>query len=271
MSAGDSSARGEPEASEPRISACVIARDDARTLGRCLESLAFCDERIVLIDARGCDASADLAKAAGARVVRAAYDGNVAQKNRCLALARGTWVIALDADEALSPELARWLERRLADPGDLAGIEIDRLTWHLGRWIRHGDFHPDWQLRAFRRDAGRWEGLDPHGRVRVAGRVERARGSCHHFSYADLADQITRVREFGAIQARALHARGRRFRLRDLLMRPPARFLRAYLLRGGFLDGLPGLVIAGVTAFHVFAKYAALWELERVRAAERSG
>jgi glycosyltransferase involved in cell wall biosynthesis len=250
----------------PRISACVIARDDARTLMRCLESLAWCDERVVLLDARSCDASADIAKAAGARVERAEYTGNVAHKNRCLSLAQGDWIVSLDADEALSPELADWLRAQLRSSdafAGIAGIEIDRLTWHLGRWIRHGDFSPDWQLRVFRREQARWEGIDPHGRARVAGRVLRAHGSCHHFSYADLSDQLARVRDFSAAQARALHASGHRFRLRDLVLRPPARFLRAYLLKRGCLDGLAGFVIAVVTAFYVFAKYAALWELEQ--------
>ncbi len=248
----------------PTLSACVLARDDARTLGACLASLSFCDECIVLLDARSRDASAAIAAAAGARVERHPYADNVEQKNRCLEFAKGDWIVSLDADEALSPELARELQQRIAGAGEaLAGIEIDRLTWHLGRWIRHGDFHPDWQLRVFRRAAGRWQGIDPHGRVCVAGPVERAQGACYHYSYADLADQIARVRRFSSAQARALHARGQRFRLRDLLLRPPARFLRAYLWRRGCLDGLPGLVIAAVTAFHVFAKYAGLWELER--------
>jgi glycosyltransferase involved in cell wall biosynthesis len=246
----------------------VIARDDARTLARCLASLAWCDERVVLLDARSQDASADIAKAAGARVERAEYQGNVAQKNRCLALASGDWIVALDADEALSPELAAWLREQLRGAealAEVAGIEIDRRTWHLGRWIRHGDFSPDWQLRVFRGGLARWEGVEPHGRVRVAGRVLRARGHCHHFSYADLSDQLARVRDFSAAQARALHASGRRFRLRDLVLRPPARFLRAYLLKRGFLDGVPGFAIAVITGFHVFAKYACLWELERGR------
>ncbi len=272
MTASGLASRSELPPARPRISACVIARDDARTLGACLASLSFCDERIALLDARSQDASGDIAKAAGARVERAIYLGNVEQKNRCLELAQGDWVVALDADESLSPELAAWLQQRLARAEDLAeleGIEIDRLTWHLGRWIRHGDFHPDWQLRVFRRNAGRWQGIDPHGRVRVAGRVERAPGHCHHHSYADLSDQLARVREWSAAQARALHARGQRFRLRDLLLRPPARFLRAYLLKRGCLDGMPGLVIAAVTAFHVFVKYACLWELEQRAQGER--
>jgi hypothetical protein len=143
------------------------------------------------------------------------------------------------------------------------------VTRHLGRWIRHGDFHPDWQLRAFRRSRGRWAGHNPHGRVRVAGRVERLAGDLEHESYVDLADQIARVQAYSRVEAQELWRRGRRARWSDLCLRPPARFARAWLLKGGFRDGTPGLVIAAVTAFHVFLKYAKLWELER--AARRGG
>ena len=139
----------------------------------------------------------------------------------------------------------------------------DRVTFHLGRWIRHGDFHPDWTLRVFRRCDARLIGRNPHGRVEVNGPVQRLRGELEHYSYRDLADQVERIQRFSAEAAHALHQSGRRTRWHDLVLRPPARFLRAYLLKRGFLDGVPGLVIAVATAFHVFLKYAKLWELER--------
>lgn len=248
------------------VSACVIVRDDETTLRRCLESLCFCDECIVVVDERSRDASEAIARSLGARVERHAYAGNVAQKNHALSLAKHDWVVALDADEALSAELAAGLRAFLAapEPG-VEGLELDRVTRHLGRWIRHGDFHPDWQLRVFRRARGRWSGEDPHGRVRVEGRVRRLSGALEHHSYADLADQIARVQEFSAIEARRMLESGRPFRLADLVLRPPARFLRAYLLRSGWRDGVPGLIIAAVTAFHVFLKYAKRWELEQGR------
>ena len=148
------------------------------------------------------------------------------------------------------------------------GYEINRVTYHLGRWIRHGDFYPDWQLRLFRRGAGQWSGVNPHGRIRLRGLVRRLPGECEHRSYRDLADQIDRIQDFSRIQARASHAEGLPVRIRDMILRPPARFLRAYLLKQGFRDGVPGLVIATATAFHVFLKYAKLWELERVHPRE---
>jgi glycosyltransferase involved in cell wall biosynthesis len=244
----------------------VIARDAEGTIDRCLASLAWCDECVVVLDPRSRDATEARARAAGARVVAHAYAGNVEQKRYAIAQAKSEWVVALDADEALAPELAlrlaAWL--RAPEPG-CDGVLLNRVAFHLGRWIRHGDFHPDWQLRAFRRGGARVVGRNPHGRVRVPGRVVRLAGDLEHRSYASLADQLERVQAYSGIEAEGMLAAGRRARLRDLLLRPPARFLRGYLLRQGFRDGVPGLVIAGVSAFHVFLKYAKLWELGRTR------
>jgi glycosyltransferase involved in cell wall biosynthesis len=254
------------------VSGCVIARDDASRIEACLASLAWTDETVVVIDERSCDATEPLARRAGARVLRHAYEGNLEQKNFALDQLKTDWVVALDADEALSPELSVRLRERLAsDPDGLHGIELNRVTRHLGRWIRHGDFHPDWQLRVFRRSRGRWAGSNPHGRVRVAGRVERLAGDLEHASYQDLSDQLARVQEYSRVEAEQLHRRGRRARISDLCLRPPARFLRAYLLKAGFLDGVPGFVIAAVTAFHVFLKYAKLWELGRAARGDGRG
>ena len=137
---------------------------------------------------------------------------------------------------------------------------LNRVTFHLGRWIRHGDFFPDWKLRLFRRSRARFVGSDPHGRVEVDGAVAELSGELEHYSYRDLADQIDRIQFFSEQAAQALAAEGRPVRLRDLLLRPPARFLRAYVLKQGFRDGLPGFVIACASAFYVFLKYAKHWE-----------
>ena len=252
-----------------RTSVCVIACNEEANLPRCLDSANFADECVVVVDARSSDATEEIARARGARVIVRAYEGNVAQKNAALDLATGDWIVALDADEALSAEVAVELRGAIAAAGEgVDGFEVNRLTWHLGRWIRHGDFYPDWQLRVFRRERGRWEGVDPHGRVSVEGAVQRLSGELRHWSYRDLADQVQRIQDFSRIQARALAADGRRVRLSDLVLRPPARFVRAYLLKGGFRDGVPGFVVAAATAFHVFLKYAKLWELGQGAGAE---
>jgi len=262
------SASGEAP-SDPRLSVCIIACDEEENLGHCLRSVAFADECIVVVDERSRDATEKIARDRGGRVFLRRYEGNVEQKNFALAQARGAWVLALDADEALTPELQREIRAFLQQaPPEVAGVELNRVTFHLGRWIRHGEFYPDWQLRLFRRGAGEWSGVNPHGRVRVDGRVRRLGGEVEHRSYRDLADQVERIQDFSTIQARANHARGRRAVVRDMVLRPPARFLRAYLLKQGFRDGVPGFVIAAATAFHVLLKYAKQWELERVRLGE---
>ena len=244
----------------------MVARDAAATLERCLASLAFCDECVVVLDPRSRDRSEALARAAGARVVSHPYAGNLEQKRFALAQCKGEWVVLLDADEALSPPLARRLAEYLAapEPG-CDGVLLNRVARHLGRWIRHGEFHPDWQLRAFRAAVARLEGRNPHGRVRVPGRVVPIAGDLEHRSYRDLADQVARIQEFSGIEAEGLHAEGRRAGVADLALRPALRFLRGYLWRQGFRDGVPGLAIAAASAFHVFLKYAKLWELGRAR------
>jgi len=170
----------------------------------------------------------------------------------------------LDADEELSPELVASIRRVLAGapeaPG-ACGYEMNRLAWHLGRWVRHGDWHPDWKLRLFRRSRVRWCGRNPHGRAEVDGPVERLTGDLRHYSYRDLADQLERIQSHTRVAAEALHRAGRRATVSDLVLRPPARFLRGYLLKGGFRDGLVGFVVAAAVAWGVFLKYAKLWEL----------
>lgn len=258
----------------PKLSVCIIACNEERDLPRCLASVAFADEIIVVVDDRSGDATEKLAKEAGAKTILRAYDGNIEQKNFALDQAQAEWVLALDADEALSDGLAEELKAFLAEGGSgVAGMEINRMTWHLGRWIRHGEFFPDWQLRVFRSGAGRWVGTNPHGRVELAdgaGSQGRFHGEACHWSYRDLADQVDRIQDFSSIQARTNLERGRRHALRDMILRPPTRFFRAFVLKQGFRDGVPGLIIAAATAFHVFLKYAKQWELAQLGAGEET-
>jgi hypothetical protein len=253
----------------------VLARDEVEELERCLGSVGWADEVVVLLDSRGSEACEAVARKLASRVEKQPYAGDLAQKRACTALASHDWVLLLDADEVVTPELARSIRAALqrpvrAGPGDEddvgrpEGYRVNRATYHLGRWIRHGDFFPDWKLRLFRRSQARWAGRDPHGRIDVEGRVEALSGELLHYSYRDLADQIQRIQRFSDQASAALVEEGIPFRLHRLLLRPPARFLRCYVLRRGFLDGLPGLVIAVASAFYVFLKYAKLWERTRM-------
>ena len=249
----------------PPLSGVVICFNEQENIARCLESLAFCDE-IVVVDSGSTDGTREIARRYTGRVVEQEFLGYVKQKNFALDLATHDWVLSLDADEALTPELAAEIRNALArDGGEVCGYWLDRVTWFLGRWHDRGAWHPDWQLRVFRRSKARWEGRDPHDRIRLDGPSRRLAGRLEHFSYRDLSDSIGTIDRFTTLAAGELHNEGVRFRLVDLLVRPVWRFVRGYLLRGGFSKGLPGFVVSVSSAYYVFMKYAKLWEAERSR------
>jgi glycosyltransferase involved in cell wall biosynthesis len=264
------SSRAEsPDGSGAGLSVCLLARDEEVELERCLAAVAWADEIVVVVDDRSRDGTEALARRLATRVERKPYAGDVLQKRYCTSLARNDWVLILDPDEVVPPELAASIQSVLASASRADSLQVpvayrlNRVTYHLGRWIRHGDFFPDWKLRLFRRSRARFEGRDPHGRVEVDGPVGVLAGELLHYSYRDLADQITRIQFFSDQAARARVEQGLPFRLSDLVWRPPGRFLRSYLLKQGFRDGLPGFVISVASAFYVFLKYAKHWERTR--------
>ena len=247
----------------PPLSGVVICFNEQDNIARCLESLSFCHE-IVVVDSGSTDGTREIARRYTDRVIEQEFLGYVKQKNFALDLATHDWVVSLDADEALTPELAAEIRAALAsDGGAVSGYSLDRVTWFLGVWHDRGAWHPDWQLRVFRRSKGRWEGRDPHDKIRLDGPSRRLAGRLEHFSYRDLSDSLQTIDRFTTYQARELRAAGIRFRLVDLLIRPLWRFLRGYLLRGGFSKGLPGFAVSVSSAYYVFMKYAKLWESER--------
>jgi len=247
-----------------RVSACVIACNEEAVLTRCLDSIAWVDELVIVVDAKSHDRTEEIARARAARVEVRPYPGDIEQKRYCTELASHDWVLIVDPDEVVTERLAGELQQVLRQDTGIAGYEINRITFHLGNWVRHGDFFPDWKLRLFRRSAAQWVGTNPHGRVEVDGGSRRLGGEIEHYSYLDLADQVSRIQNFSTIAAREMLGAGRPARLADLVLRPPARFARAYLLKAGFRDGIPGFIIAAASSIYVFLKYAKLWELTRL-------
>jgi glycosyltransferase involved in cell wall biosynthesis len=254
-------------AERPRLSVCIVAMNEEDRIAECIESADFADEWIV-IDSHSTDRTCEIAAEHGARVVERDWPGHVEQKNFALDQAAHDWVLCLDADERVSPELRASILAALERPELPDGFECARRTWYLGRWIRHGGWYPDRKLRLFRRSRGRWGGVNPHDHVFTEGRVERLDGDLLHYSYRSLSDHLATIDSFTTIAAREKHARGRRASVLDLVGRPAWKFLRMYLLKCGFLDGLPGLVAAVTGSFYVFLKYAKLRELT---AASRGG
>ena len=243
----------------PLLSACIIACDEADRLPDCLESLAWCDE-ILVVDSHSTDNSREIATRAGARVIERDWPGHVEQKEFAIRAAANDWVLCVDADERISPSLRQEIQA-LRDAGfpDFAGWEMPRLSSYLGAWIRHGSWYPDRKLRLFDRRRARWAGRNPHDHVASEGPIGRLRCDLLHHPYRSLEEHLATIDRYTSTMASGLLADGVPARFRDLVLRPPARFCVFYLLRGGWRDGWRGLLLAWLAAHYVRIKYAKLW------------
>jgi glycosyltransferase involved in cell wall biosynthesis len=248
----------------PLTTLCVITKDEEDRIAGCLDSAGVVD-RMLVLDSGSTDRTREIAASRGARVEVHDFDGHVEQKNRAVDLAETEWVLCLDADERLSPELSREIGDALARPDLPAAFSMPRRNRYLGRWIRHGGWYPDRKVRLFDRRRARWGGVNPHDHVQVSGPVRELGGDILHHTYRSVSDHLRQIDLFTTISSRELAAKGRSPRLTDLLVRPIWKFLRMYVLKAGFLDGRAGFVVAVLGGYYVFLKYAKHWELTRVR------
>eukprot|EP00904_Undaria_pinnatifida_P001949 jgi/Undpi1/11755/HiC_scaffold_37.g14050.m1 len=245
-------ARVKGEAEEDRIEDCV-------------RSLSFCDE-ILVVDSGSTDRTRELAEAAGAQVViNAPFPGHREQKQWAVDRAAHDWVLCLDADERIMPDLRAAIETA-ADAGlSGAGYEMPRRNHYLGRIVRRGLFWPDRKIRLFDRRLAHWGGRNPHDRVETSDGSEPVRldGGIEHLSYRDFRHHLRTIDSFTRISAEALWREGRRGGILDLALRPPAVFLKSLILKVGFVDGWRGFVIATMAGYYDWLKY---WRLRRLKA-----
>ena len=245
----------------PRVSVTIITKNEAAHIAGAIESVAWADE-IIVVDAESSDETIAIANRFAVRVVSRAWPGYVAQKNFAASIAANDWILSLDADERVTPELAREIAARLANP-DHAAYRMPRVTRHLGRWVRTTDWYPDYQLRLYDRRAGEWTGRYVHESVTVRGTVGQLDGELQHFAFTGIADHLETIDRYTTYSARQMHESGRRSGILQLALHPPLAFARNYLLRGGLRDGATGLVISVMNSYYVFLKFAKLWELQR--------
>jgi glycosyltransferase involved in cell wall biosynthesis len=194
-------------------------------------------------------------------VVVRAWPGYVSQKNYAASIAANDWILSLDADERVTPELASEIKARLETNPQHAAYRMARVSWYLGRWIRTTDWYPDDQLRLYDRRNAEWTGRYVHEALAVRGSVGRLEGELQHFAFRDIADHLETIDRYTTYGAQQMREAGRSAGLFQIAIHPPLAFLRNYVLRGGVRDGMAGLIISLLNSYYVFLKFAKLWEL----------
>lgn len=244
-----------------KISAVVIAFNEEANIEAALRSLDGIAAEIIVVDSQSTDLTVKIARRFTSKVFERKWTNYSDQKNYADGLAEHPWILSLDADERLSPELRAEIQEMAGDEPDCAAFSMPRRVFYLGRWIKHSGWYPDRKVRLFRRDRARWEGAYVHEELAVDGEVRRLRGDILHFTYRSIADHLARINTFSDLGAQKLYAQRKKCRLAHLLFVPPGRFIKTYILRRGFQDGFAGLVIAVLTAYGAFVRYAKLREI----------
>ena len=238
----------------------VITLNEEKNLSRCLESVRGMASEIVVVDPGSTDRTREIAESFGAVFKINPWPGFVAQKNVALQSCTQSWVLCIDADEAVSPELAAGIRQLFAD-GDPReqGFFVNRLNFYVGQWIRHA-WYPEWRLRLVRRANAQWGGLDPHDKLEVNGVSRRLAGDLLHYPFSSVQEHFQTALKYARIMADSYAQSGRTCRWYHAIFSPWMAFFKIIVLKNGWRDGWRGWVIAGAKWFNVFAKYAFLLE-----------
>jgi glycosyltransferase involved in cell wall biosynthesis len=242
------------------LSLVVITLNEETNIERCLKSVPFASD-IVVVDSLSTDRTVETAEKLGARVLTEKWRGYGPQKAFAVSQAKYDWILSLDADEALSPQAQQEILDKFASFQEEVGYEIPRLSWHLGRWILHGGWYPDYQLRLFHREHSKWTDAALHEKVEVNSKV-RLEHPILHWVFDDLSDQVLTNDKYSTLGAANLNAQGKRFSLLKLIFKPWSKFIECYFIKLGFLDGRPGFIIAVGAAYSIFLRHAKLWEIQ---------
>lgn len=245
------------------LAVVTLTKDEEKNIVSCLESAAWADE-IIVVDSGSTDRTVEFARRFTPNVSVVPWRGYGAARNDALARAHADWVLWLDADERVTEELAAEIRVILEnnDPS-VAGYEIARRAYFCGKWIKHGGWYPSRVVRLFRRERASFTETRVHERLVVVGTIARAGNDLIHYTDPDLNHYFTKFNAYTTLAASDMFEAGRRFALRDLIARPAFQFVKMYLLRLGFLDGVHGLVLGIASSAYVFAKYAKLWEMRQ--------
>ncbi|MGB7202520.1 MAG: glycosyltransferase family 2 protein [Pyrinomonadaceae bacterium] len=247
-----------------KISATVIVHNEEDNIAEVCESVAWADE-IIIVDSDSTDRTVEIAKQYTDKILNREFKGFKDKHEFADAQTTGDWIFWIDADERVSDELrASIANLREYDDSKLAdGYKISRKTFFMDRWIRHCGWSPDYQMRLYRKNKSYWDGVAPHQTARVDGRVETLDGKLLHYTKSDLSEYHRVTNSYATLAAEYLAAEGKTVGAFGIFTSAVAAFIRTYILKQGFRDGVPGLMISMFTAYGVFLKYAKVWEINR--------
>jgi glycosyltransferase involved in cell wall biosynthesis len=247
------------------LSAAIITLNEERNIERCLLSLQGVADEVVVVDSLSTDRTREICERHGATFIEQRFLGHIEQKNLAIERTRHDHVLAIDADEALSPELAASILKAKAEGFPSDAYSMNRLSWYCEKFIRHGTWYPDRKLRLIRKGKGSFGGLNPHDRIIMdpGTGVVQLDGDLLHYTYYTIEEHVIQGNKFSTISAQRMLDRGRKAHLFNLLWNPLIAFLQHYVFKAGFLDGFYGLVIAHQQAYQTFLKYAKLMQLQK--------
>lgn len=248
------------------ISAVIITKDEERNIADCLESVRWADETIV-VDAGSVDRTVDIAKAYTPGVFVRSWPGYGPQKNFGIDQAASDWILIVDADERVTAPLREEIQKlmKAGVPPNVTGYEIPRRNFFYGRWIQGGGVYPDYQLRLFRRTAGRYDDVLLHERFQIAGRVARLSSPLDHYSMPTIRHHVRKMMRYTTLGAQEKLKTSSHISTMQIGANHLGTIAKTYLLRKGYQDGIHGLIVAMFAGMHTFVKYAKAWEALRPR------
>lgn len=240
------------------ISVIIITHNEEKNILACLSNVKWADELIV-VDDFSTDNTKKLAEEFGAKVFQVKWQGYGKQKNYALSLANGDWILSLDADERVTPELAEEIQA-VVPHSQMDGYQISRKAYFLGKWIRHSGWYPDYCLRLFRKDKAGFVEKPVHEFVELNGRMGQLKGALLHYTDTCLEHYLHKLCCYTTLAADELATKNKKASLWDIIIRPSFIFVKMYILKKGWMDGIHGFILAVLSSFYVFVKYAKLWE-----------
>lgn len=247
------------------VSLVIITLNEEKAIERCIRSVPFADE-VIVVDSGSTDQTVSLAQKCGAKVINEKWRGYAKQKIFATEQAKNDWVLSLDADEALSPELLNEMtqllqNKKLFEQNNIDAFVMPRLTQHLGVWLRHGGMYPDYQTRLFNKSRAHWLDTHVHEKI-IAKNVVRLNGPIWHWSFENISHQIETINKYSSLRAQDFQAKGKSFSCFKMIGKMLSKFFECYVIKQGFRDGRVGLIVSVVSSFATFLRWAKLYELE---------